>query len=337
VPDVVLGAGEAMRRREVITVIVGTAVSWPLAARAQERRIYRLGFLVPTPPTAPAVTAFFDELRRNGFAEGHNLTIIPGGLEVTDDHLAGQAVTLLNAAPDAIVAGPELSLQALQARTHTVPIVGMAEDMVAAGFVKSLARPGGNVTGISLLSPELDGKRQDILIEMAPEARRIGAIADGRITPTFHSEALQQAARSRGVELSIFSVKEPKEIKSAIEAAKASNCEAINFLASPMFSLPGSRNYEVVVQAIAAVRLPAIFQWPETAEAGSLAGYGPRLSDTYRQRARMVARIFSGASPADIPVEQPTRFELVINLKAANALGLNVPASLVARADKVIE
>jgi putative tryptophan/tyrosine transport system substrate-binding protein len=104
------------------------------------------------------------------------------------------------------------------------------------------------------------------LIELVPEARRIGAIVDGRITPTFHSEALQQAARSRGVELSIFSVKEPKEIKSAIEAAKASSCEAINFLASPMFSLPGSRNYEVVVEAIA-VHLPAIFQWPETAEA----------------------------------------------------------------------
>ena len=325
-----------MRRRECIALI-GSAFAWPLAARAQERRIYRLGFLVPPPRTAPAITAFFDELRQHGFAEGDNLTIIPGGFEVTDDHLAEQAAALINAAPDAIVAGPELPLQALQARTHTVPLVGMTEDMVAAGFVKSLAHPGGNITGISLLSPELDGKRQDILIELVPEARRIGAVADGRITPTFHSEALQQAARSRGVELSIFSVKEPKEIKSAIEAAKASSCEAINFLASPMFSLPGSRNYEVVVEAIAAVRLPAIFQWPETAEAGSLAGYGPRFSDMFRQRARMVVKILRGTNPADIPVEQPARFELVINLKAANAIGLNVPASLVARADEVIE
>jgi putative tryptophan/tyrosine transport system substrate-binding protein len=326
-----------MRRRDFIKVNAGSAVVWPLATRAQERRIYRLGFLVPPPRTAPAITAFFDELRQNGFAEGDNLTIIPGGFEVTDDHLAEQAAALINAAPDAIVAGPELPLQALQARTHTVPLIGMTEDMVAAGFVKSLAPPGGNITGISLLSPELDGKRQDILIELVPEARRIGAVADGRITPTFHSEVLQQAARSRGVELSIFSVKEPKEIKSAIEAAKASSCEAINFLASPMFSLPGSRNYEIVVEAIAAVRLPAIFQWPETAEAGSLAGYGPRFSDMFRQRARMVAKILRGTSPADIPVEQPARFELVINLKAANAIGLNVPASLVARADEVIE
>ena len=326
-----------MDRREFITLLGGAAATSPLTTHAQERRIYRLGFLVPPPQTAPAVSAFFDELRQNGFAEGDNLTVIPGGFEVTDDHLAEQAAAVINAAPDAIVGGPELPLQALQKLTHTVPLVGMTEDMVAAGFVRSLARPGGNITGISLLSPELDGKRQDILIEMVPEARRVAAVADGRITPTFHSDALQQAARSRGVELSIFSVKEPREIKSAIEAAKASSCEAINFLASPMFSLPGSRNYEVVVEAIAAVRLPAIFQWPETAEAGSLAGYGPRLTDTFRQRARMVVKILRGTSPADIPVEQPARFELVINLKAANAIGLKVPASLVARADKVIE
>jgi len=326
-----------MDRREFITLLGGAAATWPLTTHAHERRIYRLGFLVPPPQTAPAVSAFFDELRQNGFAEGDNLTVIPGGFEVTDDHLAEQAAAVINAAPDAIVAGPELPLQALQKLTHSVPLVGMSEDMVAAGFVRSLARPGGNITGISLLSPELDGKRQDILIEMVPEARRVAAVADGRITPTFHSDALQQAARSRGVELSIFSVKEPREIKSAIDAAKASGCEGINFLASPMFSLPGSRNYEVVVAAIVAVRLPAIFQWPETAEAGSLAGYGPRFTDMFRQRARMVAKILRGISPADIPVEQPARFELVINLKAANAIGLNVPASLVARADKVIE
>jgi putative tryptophan/tyrosine transport system substrate-binding protein len=234
-------------------------------------------------------------------------------------------------------AGPELPLQALLALTHRVPIIGMTEDMVAAGFVKSLASPGGNITGISLLSPELDGKRQDILIEMIPAAHRIAAIADGRITPTFHSEVLQQGARSRGVELSIFSVKEPEQIISAIETAKASGCGAINFLASPMFSLPGSRGFEIVMRGTVATRLPAIFQWPEAAEAGSVAAYGPRFTDVYRQRARIVVKILRGASPADIPVEQPARFELVINVGAAKAIGLDVPASLVARADKVIE
>jgi putative tryptophan/tyrosine transport system substrate-binding protein len=326
-----------MRRREFIAMLAG-GVAWPLTARAQERdRTYRLGFLVPTPRRSPAVAAFLDELRLNSFVEGDNLIVLPGGFEVTSERLTEQATALINAAPDVIVAGPELPLQAVQALTHTLPLVGMTEDMVAEGFVKSLAHPGGNITGISLLSPELDGKRQDILIEIVPAARHIAAIADGRITPTFHSEALQQGARSRGVELSIFSVKEPEEIRSAIEGAKASGCEAINFLASPMFSLPGSHGNDIVMKGTAAVRLPAIFQWPETAEAGAVAAYGPRFTDMYRQRARIVVKILRGTSPADIPVEQPARFELVINVGAAKAIELDVPASLVARADKVIE
>jgi len=326
-----------MRRRDFIKIIAGSATAWPLATRAQERgHIYRLGFLVPPPRQSPAVAALLDELRQNGFVEGDNLIIIPGGFEATDKHLAEQAAALINAAPDVIVAGPELPLQALQALTHTVPLVGMTEDMVAAGLVKSLAHPGGNTTGISLLSPELDGKRQDILIEMVPAAHRIAAIADGRITPTFHGEMLRQGARSRGVELSIFSVKAAEEITSTIEAAKKAGCEAINFLASPMFSTPGTHNHDIVMRGIASARLPAIFQWPEAAEAGGVAAYGPRFTDMFRQLARMVVKILHGI-PADIPVEQPARFELVINLQAAKAIGLDVPAGLVARADKVIE
>jgi putative ABC transport system substrate-binding protein len=327
-----------MRRRDLIKIIASSATAWPFVTRAQERgRIYRLGFLVPPPRQSPAVAAFLDELRQNGFVEGDNLIIIPGGFEATDEHLAEQAAALIKAAPDAIVAGPELPLQALQALTHTVPLVGMTEDMVAAGLVKSLAHPGGNTTGISLLSPELDGKRQDILIDMVPTAHRMAAIADGRITPTFHGEMLRQGARSRGVELSIFSVTTPYEITSTIEAAKTSSCEAINFLASPMFSTPGTHNYDIVMRGIASARLPAIFQWPEAAEAGGVAAYGPSFTDMFRQLARMVVKILHGINPDDIPVEQPARFELVINLQAAKAIGLEVPAGLVARADKVIE
>jgi putative ABC transport system substrate-binding protein len=156
-------------------------------------------------------------------------------------------------------------------------------------------------------------------------------------TPTFHIQALQQGARSLGVELTVFGVNGPEEIASAIDAAKASGAEALNFLATPLFSIPGSRNNRIVMDQVAAVRLPAIFQWPETAETGALAAYGPRFTDMFRLRARIVAKILRGASPADIPVEQPTRFELVINLKAAKAIGHDVPAGLVLRADKVIE
>jgi putative ABC transport system substrate-binding protein len=327
-----------MRRREFITLLGGATAGWPLAARAQEAgRTYRLGFLLPSARQIPPVEALFDELRLNGFIEEKNLVVIPGGFESTDDNLAERAAALVNGAPDAIIAGPAPPLRALQAVTRTIPLIGMSEDMVGEGLVASLARPGGNITGISLLSPELDGKRQDILIEAVPGARRIAAMADSRTTPPYHLQALQHAARSRGVELLVFGVNGPEEIAAAIDAAKTSGAEGLNFLATPLFSLPGTRNNAIVMERIAALRLPAIFQWPETAEAGALAGYGPRYLEVYRQRGRMVARILRGANPADVPVEQPARFQLVINLKAAKALGHDVPAGLVLRADEVIE
>jgi putative ABC transport system substrate-binding protein len=236
-----------------------------------------------------------------------------------------------------ITAGPARALQALQSVTHNIPLNGMSEDMVAEGLVASLARPGSNITGISLLSPELDTKRQEILIEAVPGARRIAAMADAKATPEYHLQALEHAARSRGVEFSAFRVGGSEEIISAIDAAKASGADALNFLATPLFSVPGSQNNRIVLDRVAAVRLPSIFQFPETAEAGALAGYGPRVTDLYRQRARITVQLLRGAKAADIPVQQPDKFELVINLKAAKTIGVEVPAILVARADKLID
>jgi putative tryptophan/tyrosine transport system substrate-binding protein len=326
-----------MKRREFITLL-GGAAAWPLAARAQEPgRTYRIGFLVPAPRETPAVAAFFDELRLNGFIEGQNLTVVPGGFDVRNEQLAEWAAMLVKSAPDAIVAGPELPLRALQALTRTVPLIGMTEDMVAAGLAASLARPGSNITGISLLSPELDGKRQDILMEAVPGAKRMAALADSNVTPPRHLQALQDATSRRGVELSVFGVAGPEEIVSAIDGAKASGAEAINFLATPLFSVPGSRNNHVVIERVRELRLPAIYQWPETADQGGLVGYGPRFTQVYRQRGRLVVKVLRGAKPADLPVEQPTNFELVINLKAAQAIGHEIPAGLVLRADTVIE
>jgi putative ABC transport system substrate-binding protein len=206
--------------------------------------------------------------------------------------------------------------------------------MVAAGLVTSLARPGGNTTGISLLSPELDGKRQDILMEAVPGSRRMAALADSNVTPPRHLEALQKAARARGVELIVFGVSKPEQIAPAINDAKASGAEALNFLATPLF---GGSHRRAVIERVAALRLPAIYQWPEMAEEGGLAAYGPRQTQIFRQRAQMVVKILRGAKPSDIPVEQPTHFELVINLQTAKAIGYEVPAGLVLRADKVIE
>jgi putative tryptophan/tyrosine transport system substrate-binding protein len=325
-------------RRELLAALGGAAAAWPLAARGQEAdRTYRLGFLTQVGRNTPGIVAFFDELRAHGFVEGGNLSVIPGGFGVAIERIGEVAETMVKPAPDAIVAGPELPLRALQTLTRTIPLIGMTEDMVAEGFAAWLARPGGNITGISLLSPELDGKRQDILIEAVPGARRIAAVADANVTRPYNLQVLQHGARSRGVELSVFGVNQSDEIISAIDAAKASGAEALNFLAAALFATVGSRNNRVVMERISTVRLPAIFQWPEIAEAGALLGYGPRFTDMYRQRARIVVKILRGAKPADLPVVQPTKFEFVINLVTARALGLEVPPTLLARADEVIE
>jgi putative tryptophan/tyrosine transport system substrate-binding protein len=327
-----------MRRRKFITLLGGAAVTWPLRAHGQEPgRIYRVGFLIPSGRERAAVTAFFDELRLAGFIEDQNLTVISDGFGARDERIVELAEAMVKAMPDAIVCGPELQIRALQAATRTIPLIGMTEDMVGEGLVASLARPGGNTTGISLLSPELDGKRQDILIEAVPGMRRIAMLADSRVTSNRHLQALQDAAHQRGVEVSVFGVAGPEEIASAIDNAKASDAQGLNFLATPLFSVPGSPNGRMVLERVAAVRLPAIFQWPEAAEDGGLMAYGPRFTQAYRQRARLLVKVLRGAKPADLPVEQPTNFDLVINLKTARQIDHEVPAALVLRADMVIE
>jgi putative ABC transport system substrate-binding protein len=322
-----------VKRRDFITLL-GGAAAWPFAAHPQEAgRTYRLGFMVPLSPDAPGVVAFFDELRFAGFIEGQNLIVVPGGFDVRDERFAERAAALVKAAPDAIVSGPDLTTRALQQATRTIPLIAMTEDMVGAGLVKSLARPGGNTTGISLLSPELDGKRQEILMDAVPGARRMAALADSRVTPAHHLQTLQEGARARGVELSVFGVTKLEEIAPAIESAKTWGAQALNVLATPLFF----NNSGLIIERVTALRLPTIYQWPDMAERGGFAGYGPRFTEIYRQRARIVVKVLRGAKPADLPVEQPATFELVINLKAANTIGHEVPAGLVLRADKVIE
>ena len=323
-----------MHRREFIALMGGVAAAWPIAARAQEPgRIYRIGFLLPAPRETPAVVAFFDELRLNGFIEGQNLLVIPGGFGVPNDQIAGVAASLVAASPDVIIAGPELPLRALRQATQTIPLLGMTEDMVADGLVASFARPGGNITGISLLSPELDGKRQDILIEAVPGVRKIAVLADANVTRPKHLQELQEAANGRGIEVLVRGVAKRGDVIDAINDVKASGAQAINFLATPMFSI----NAADFIRQVTSLLLPSVYQWPENAEDGALIAYGPRFMEMYRERARIAVKVMRGMKPADIPIEQPTRFELVFNLKTAKAIGHEVPAGLVARADKLIE
>ena len=323
-----------MRRRAFITLLGGAAVAWPLAARAQEvGRTYRIAILTGTPREAPQNVACFDELRRLGFIEGQNLAVDPRGFGLREQQFRETAATIVKSAPDAIVTAGGPSTRAAQEATKTIPILGTADDMVAEGLVASLARPGGNTTGVSLLAPELDGKRQDILMDAVPDGRRMAALADPAISTPQHLQALQEAVRPRGVELAIFSARTLEEIVPAMNQAKAAGAAALNVLATPLFFF----NQRVVIERAAALQMPAMYQWPEMAEAGGLAGYGPRITEWYRQLARVLAKVLRGAKPADLPIEQPTNFELVINLQAAKAIGHEVPAGLVLRADKVIE
>ena len=324
-----------MRRREFITLLLGgAAAAWPLAASAQEPgRTYRLGGLSQSPRDAPFLVALFDELRRLGFIEGQNLIIDGRGYGVRIGQFAEIAAELVKVQVDAIYCAGDAAIRAAQRATATIPILAIADDMVAAGLVRSLAKPGGNTTGVSIFATELDGKRQDILIEAVPGLRRMAALADLNKAAA-KLDALQEAARARGIELSIHAVANPDEIVRAIGAAKTSEAAALNVLASPLLNA----YRRVIIERAAVLRLPAIYQWPETAEEGGFAAYGPRIIQLYREAmARQLGRLLRGARPADLPIEQPSKFELVINLPTARALGLEVPPALLTRADKVIE
>ncbi len=319
-----------MRRREFIA-LMGASVAWPVAAIAQQAgRTYRVGVIQPFPRDALFNIAFFDELRRYGFIEGQNLTIDYRDFSPNVDLTLEYAAALAKAQPDLIYAGGGVVQQA----TKTIPIFGVADDMVGEGLVESLPRPNSNTTGISILATELDGKRQDILIETVPGLRRMAALADSSTLTQAKARVLQDAARARNVDLSIYPItKGGEEIAMAIDKAHASGATALNVFASPMLHGNGG----LIMERVAALRLPAMYQWPEMAEEGGFAAYGPRLTQLPVLAARLIATLLRGVKPADLPVEQPTKFELVINLKTANVMGLTIPATLLARADKVIE
>jgi len=323
-----------MKRREFITLLGGATV-WPLAARAQEPgRIYRLGGLHTAPRDAPHQVALLDELRQLGFVEGQNLSVDWKGYGLSAEQFEQHAAELVSSRVDVIEAGGDAAVRAAQRATNTIPILALTDDMVGQGFVRSLAKPGGNTTGVTILASELDGKRQEILIEAVPGVRRIAALVDTHTTTPSRLSGLEDAARARGVALSIHRVARREEIASAIDAAKAADAGALNVLASALLF----NNRNIIFDRVAMLRLPAAYQWPEMAEQGGLIGYGPLIVQLYRDMmSRQLAQLLRGIKPADLPVEQPTRFALVINLRAAKAIGHEVPALLVLRADKVIE
>ena len=324
-----------MRRREFIA-LMGASVTWPFAAMAQQAgRTYRLGFLLATPrdDTSPVGMAFWGGLRRGGFIEGQNLTVELREYGQHFDLIPQYAAELVKARVDVILATGDETVRAVQQATKTIPIVAIVGDMLGSGLVTSLARPDGNTTGVSILVYEADGKRQDILIEAVLGLRLMAVLVDVNYTNAAKLAALQEAARARNVEFSIHRVARAEEIAAAIDSAQASGATALNILATPFFNA----HRRLIMDRAAAAHLPTIYEFPEIADEGGFAGYGPRVSQLWEVMAQQIVKVLRGTKVADIPVEQATKFELVINLKTAKAMGVTVPEALLVRADKVIE
>jgi putative ABC transport system substrate-binding protein len=320
-----------MRRREFLTLVSGAVAVWPLAVRAQQ--VYRLGILTGRRRQEPNFVAFFDELRQLGIIEGQNLTVDPRGFEAREDRFSALAVELVASGANVILAGGDHAIRAAQAATRTVPILGISDDMVGTGLVRSLARPGGNITGTSILANELNGKRLELLMEAFKDARQIAVLSDPRITTSKQLQILSDGAQAHTVKVAVYEAATQEEIVPAIDAASKAGAQAMNVLATPLFSSNSRR----IVDRTAVLRLPTIYQWPEIAEDGGLLAYGPRITRVYRQMANQFFKLMRGAKPADLPIEQPTVFDLVANLKTAQTMGINLPATFLARVDTMIE
>ena len=328
-----------MKRREFITLL-GGAAAWPLAAGAQQgdhvRRIGVLMFLAPDDPEArPRMVALVDGLQRLGWTEGRNIQIEirwGAGNVQRSRKLAEELVAL---APEVILASASQATAALHEVTSTVPVVFVnVSDPVGAGYVASLARPGGNATGFSFLEYGMSGKWLELLKEIVSHVKRAAVLRDPTVPVGIGQlGAIQSAAPALGVEVSPVDVRDPQEIDRAVSAFARSESGCLIVTASPLAIV----HRELIVALAARHRLPAIYFQSAFVRGGGLISYGPDPIHPYRQAAGYVDRILKGEKPADLPVQAPTKYELVINLKTAKTLGLTVPPSLLARADEVIE
>jgi putative ABC transport system substrate-binding protein len=326
-----------MKRREFITV-VGGAAAWPFAARAQNPAMPVIGYLHLNSP-APYVrflAAFKAALKEGGYVEGENIAIEYRWAEGQGDRLPAMAVELVRQGVAVIVcAGGELPVFAAKAATTTIPIVfSLGVDPVALGIVPSLARPAGNVTGVTMLTASLESKRFGLLHEMVPKAQTIAAMINPT-RPTFQTQIaeVRAAAAQTGVKLVIVEASNETDFEPGFAKMTAQGVGALLVCAHPLFLV---RRQQLVTLA-AHHRIPAMYDFRDHAESGGLMSYGTDLANNYRQSGIYVAHILKGAKPADLPVMQASRFEFVINLVTAKALGLQIEPTLLARADAVIE
>jgi putative ABC transport system substrate-binding protein len=322
-----------MRRREFITLLGSAAVAWPLAARAQQGRLPAIGVLRPNRKDVLETFAepFGRYMKAIGWEEGRNIRFRFVWTESRNELATALAGELVALNVDLIIAFGDQAIRAAQRATGTIPIVGMADDMVGSGLAASMARPGGNTTGVSILASELDVKRLEVLHEFVPQARRIAVLSDSTTIST--RAQLTRGARDLDVELVWFEAGNPEELTRALDALAAAGVDAVNVLASPLLNV----SRLLIIERMRSIRLPAIYQWPESAEDGGLLAYGPRNLLCYRHVVTLVDKVLHGAKAADLPIEQPSKFELAVNLKTASALGMTISPTLLLRADEVIE
>ncbi len=322
-------------RKAALTVLAFALLGAPLPADAQQpSKVTRIGYLSPAPDT-PLLEAFRQGLRDHGWVEGQNIAIEVRSAEGKYERLPELAAELVRLKVDVIVASTTPAALAAQHATTTIPIaIGFVADPIGSSLVASLARPGGNITGWTHLGRELRGKYVELLKEAVPGATRIGVLWNP--ANPIHGPSLKNveaAAQVLKVQLHPVGVQDPKELESAFSALARKHVEALVVLPDGMFLAQGDR----IIALAARSRLPAMYGIMELAKAGGLMGYGVNFPDMYRHGASFVDKILKGAKPADLPIEQPTKFELVVNLKTAKALGLTIPQSLLIRADEVIQ
>jgi putative ABC transport system substrate-binding protein len=327
-----------MRRREFIKVIAGAAAAWPLAARAQQAALPVIGFLDERSPDAMGVRlrAFHAGLKEIGFVDGDNVAILYRFAENQTDRLAGLAVDLVQRNATLIAtAGPSAAF-AIKAATTTIPALFItAQDPVSLGLVPSLARPSGNLTGINIFNAELTAKRLALLRELVPRAARIAVLVNPADVANTKStlQIVEPAARDMGLQIAVLNANSAGEINAVFENIESSRADAL-FVGASVFL--NARRVQLV-QLAAFHRLPAAYPLREYAEVGGLMSYGADLGNAYRQLGVYAGRILKGAKPADLPVVQASKFELVINMQMARMLKIAVPSSLLAIADEVIE
>jgi ABC-type uncharacterized transport system substrate-binding protein len=328
-----------MRRREFLGV-VGGAAAWPLAARAQRSgRIYRIGILLPNTPAIvarnPRIQAFLNGLRELGWIEGQNVTLEWRYGEGQSSRLTALASELVDIKVDVIVTAAAPAAKAAKEATGTIPVVILDPgDPVGAGLVRSLARPGGNVTGVTSIAPDLAAKRLALLKEIAPAIESVAVLFNASVPPAeIAMTELRMAAQTLNFQIQPVAVHGLPGLAEALAAITAARAGGLLVFPDPLtFS-----NQEAITKFALTNKVLAVYGAKEFVSVGGLMSYGPSYSELFRRGAYFVDRILKGADPADLPVEQPTKFEMVINLKTAKALGLTVPPSMLARADEVIE